>query len=89
MDEDWGRGRLARGTNISSLHRPYQILYILAVESRKPILWLSEIIKTPPFSEKARREAGFILGRLQDGAMLGLPHLRPMPSIARIVMRYG
>ena len=38
-------------------------------------------IKTPPMSESARREAGFLLRRLQQGELLALPHSRPMPSI--------
>lgn len=38
-------------------------------------------IRTPPMSEAARREAGFLVGRLQDGASLGMPHARPMPVI--------
>jgi len=51
------------------------------MKSRKPIFWLGQEIKTPPFSEEARQEAGFLLGRLQDGAMLCLPQMRPMHSI--------
>lgn len=38
-------------------------------------------IKTPPLSVMARREAGFLLRRLQQGENLGLPHSRPMPDI--------
>jgi phage-related protein len=38
-------------------------------------------IKTPPMSESARRETGFLLRRLQQGELLALPHSRPMPSI--------
>jgi phage-related protein len=38
-------------------------------------------IKTPPMSESARREAGFLLRRLQQGDRLALPHSRPMPNI--------
>jgi phage-related protein len=38
-------------------------------------------IKTPPMSESARREAGFLLRRLQQGERLALPHSRPMPNI--------
>ncbi len=38
-------------------------------------------IKTPPMSEAARRETGFLLRRLQQGEPLGLPHSRPMPDI--------
>lgn len=38
-------------------------------------------IKSPPFSDEARHEAGEMLRRLQHGELLGLPHSRPMPSI--------
>jgi phage-related protein len=38
-------------------------------------------IKTPPMSESTRREAGFLLRRLQQGELLALPHSRPMPGI--------
>ena len=47
----------------------------------KPLVWLHGEIKTPPFSQTARIEAGFLLRRLQGGENLGLPHARPMPSI--------
>lgn len=49
----------------------------------KPLVWLHGQVKTPPFSEEARVEAGYLLGRLQQGEKLGLPHSRPMPSIDR------
>ena len=49
----------------------------------KPLVWLHGQIKTPPFSEVARIEAGYLLGRLQQGENLSLPHSRPMPSIGR------
>jgi phage-related protein len=39
-------------------------------------------IKSPPMSALARREAGFLLRRLQQGDLLALPHSRPMPGIA-------
>ncbi len=38
-------------------------------------------IKTPPMSVAARREAGFLLRRLQQGEFLALPQSRLMPSI--------
>ncbi|MBE9139726.1 type II toxin-antitoxin system RelE/ParE family toxin [Nodosilinea sp. LEGE 07088] len=47
----------------------------------KPLVWLHGEVKTPPFSQEARLEAGFLLRRLQRGENLGLPHSRPMPSI--------
>ena len=39
----------------------------------KDIFWLSGEIKTPPFSSEARREAGFLLKRVQRGEILSLP----------------
>ncbi|MBK5297543.1 MAG: type II toxin-antitoxin system RelE/ParE family toxin [Vicinamibacteria bacterium] len=38
-------------------------------------------VKSPPFSAKARLEAGALLRQLQRGQVLGLPHSRPMPAI--------
>jgi phage-related protein len=50
---------------------------------RRPLVWLHGEVKTPPFSKEARVEAGVLLGRLQGGESLGMPHSRPMPSIGR------
>jgi phage-related protein len=47
----------------------------------KPLVWLHGEIKTPPFSQEARLEAGFLLRRLQRGENLSMPHSRPMPTI--------
>ena len=47
----------------------------------KPLVWLSGEVKTPPFSQEARVEAGFLLRQLQAGQILAMPHSRPMPSI--------
>ena len=47
----------------------------------KLIVWLHGEVKTPPFSATARREAGGLLGLLQQGVLLSLPASRPMPSI--------
>lgn len=49
----------------------------------KPLVWLKGQIKTPPFSQEARIEAGMLLRQLQHGNSLGLPHSRPMPTIGR------
>ena len=38
-------------------------------------------IATPPFSENARIEAGYLLRQVQKGEKLSLPQSRPMPSI--------
>ena len=50
-------------------------------DNDKPLVWLHGVVKTPPFSQNARLEAGFLLRRLQQGEQLSLPHSRPMPSI--------
>ena len=50
---------------------------------RKPVFFMTDEIKTPPMSVNARREAGFLVGRLQEGATLGMPLARPMPDIGR------
>ena len=50
--------------------------------SRKLLDWLSGEIKTPPFSQSARVEAGMLLRRLQEGESVGMPHSRPMPRSA-------
>lgn len=47
----------------------------------KPLVWLRGEVKTPPFSQAARLEAGYLLRVLQQGESLGLPHSRPMPTI--------
>ena len=53
----------------------------MANRGDKPLVWLKGEVKTPPFSETARLEAGLLLRRLQQGHGLSLPHSRPMPSI--------
>lgn len=47
----------------------------------KPLIWLYGEVKTPPFSQTARIEAGVLLSQLQEGVSLELPHSRPIPSI--------
>ena len=47
----------------------------------KPLVWLHGEVKTPPFTETARLEAGFLLRRLQRKENVGLPHSRPMTTI--------
>ena len=47
----------------------------------KPLVWLEGEIKTPPFSQAARLEAGYLLRKLQRREILGMPHSRPMSSI--------
>ena len=47
----------------------------------KPLAWLHGEVESPPFSDGARREAGYLLRLLQQGKSIGLPHSRPMPTI--------
>ena len=47
----------------------------------KPLIWLEGEVRTPPFSQDARVEAGTLLRRLQRGEKLSMPHSRPMPVI--------
>lgn len=47
----------------------------------RPLVWLQGEIKTPPFSEAARIEAGVLLRQLQEGVLLSMPHSRPLPAI--------
>jgi len=54
-----------------------------------PKTWFSGEIKTPPFSQNARLEAGFLLRKLQKGEMLSLPQSRPMPPLEFDAMNYG
>lgn len=49
----------------------------------KPVYFLHGEIKSPPFSDAAREEAGQLLGVLQAGDQIGMPHARPMPSLGR------
>ena len=50
-------------------------------QNNKPLVWLHGEIKTPPLSQAARIEAGFLLRQLQQGENVGMPQSRPMPSI--------
>jgi len=47
----------------------------------KPLVWLVDTVTTPPMSTPARREAGYLLRRLQQGETLSMPDSRPMPTI--------
>ena len=51
------------------------------MKESKPLVWLHGEFKTPPFTVKARVEAGLLLRRLQNGERIGLPFSRPMPII--------
>ena len=47
----------------------------------KPLAWLHGEIKSPPFSQAARLEAGYLLRLLQRVDAIGMPHSRPMATI--------
>ena len=49
--------------------------------SDKPLVWLHGEIKTPPLSQAARIEAGYLLRLLQKGQAVGMPQSRPMPVV--------
>jgi len=49
----------------------------------KDLVWLHGELKTPPFSQEARLEAGYLLRQLQQGMKLAMPQSRPMPNIGR------
>ena len=56
-------------------------LYFPSRQADRPLVWLHGEVRTPPFGEAARREAGLLLRRLQRGEYIGMPHARPMPVI--------
>lgn len=49
----------------------------------RPLVWLKGEVKTPPFSDTARRQAGWLLRRLQRGETLGMPESRPLSALGR------
>ena len=51
--------------------------------SDKLLVWLHGEVRTPPFSEAARLEAGYLLRLLQKGQVLAMPLSRPMPVVGR------
>ena len=50
-------------------------------EQRTPVVWFRGRVKSPPFTPGGRIEAGLLLGLLQAGERLSMPHSRPLPSI--------
>lgn len=48
---------------------------------RRPVLWLGGAVQTPPFSEAARKWAGRLLRKVQNGEHLPMPLSRPLPGI--------
>lgn len=55
----------------------------MKINEDKTLVWLSGEVKTPPFGEKARREAGFFLRMAQKGLKLSNPPFDPMPEIEK------
>jgi phage-related protein len=51
--------------------------------NHKKLVWLSSLLATPPLSQEARVEAGYLLRRIQSGENIGMPHSRPMPTIGK------
>lgn len=49
--------------------------------ARKPLVWLHGEVKTPPFSQEGRYEAGVLLRLLQEGERLEMPQAEPLPLI--------
>jgi phage-related protein len=49
----------------------------------KPLFILAGELQTPPMSEQARIEAGYLLRRLQQGEKLSMPQSRPMSIVGR------
>ena len=49
----------------------------------KDLVWLHGDVKSPPFSQEARLEAGYLLRQLQQGIRLSMPQSRPMPVIGK------
>lgn len=52
---------------------------------RKPLVWLGDEIKTPPFTKEGRKQAGRLLRIVQGGEIPPFPASRPMPSVGRRV----
>lgn len=49
----------------------------------KPLIWLHGDVQSPPFSQEAHRETGWLLRQLQGGEVLSMPQSRPMSNIGR------
>lgn len=56
---------------------------MLRKASDKLLLILKGEITTPPFSQEARIEAGYLLRKLQQGESIGMPRSRPMPVVGK------
>jgi len=51
--------------------------------NHKQVVWLSGKPTTPPLSNAARIEFGYLLRFVQAGMLLSMPQSRPMPSIGK------
>ena len=47
----------------------------------RPVFFRHGEIESPPFTPAGRREVGRLLGILQRGGSIGMPHARPMPGV--------
>jgi len=52
---------------------PYRAYTVGVAVKEKAVIWLHGEVKTPPFSVAARRQAGGLLGLLQQHELMGLP----------------
>lgn len=74
-----GRPLIKRRKSIDSMS--YLAYSFSMSPNDKPLVWMHGEITTPPFSENARIEAGYLLRQLRKGTSLSLPQSRPMPSM--------
>ncbi len=73
---------LVQGVAVGHMPDPtYTVLIDTPPPSRKAFIRQHGEIKTPPFSAEGRKEAGVLIGRLQDGESIGMPASRPMPTV--------
>jgi phage-related protein len=49
----------------------------------KQIVWLSGKPKSPPLSNYARVEVGYLFRFVQSGLLLGMPQNKPMPRLGK------
>jgi len=55
----------------------------IMIPLHKQVVWLSGKPTTPPLSNVARVEVGYLLRYVQAGISLSLPHSRPMSGIGK------
>lgn len=59
------------GKNKSTLAYMSVMTYDNSEGVQKDLVWIQSEVKSPPFTQNARIEAGFLLRLLQQGALLG------------------